>query len=361
MSPATCHPSLSVVMPARNALPFLDSAVESILRQSFRDFEFIILDDGSTDGTLARLREWAAKDARIRLYESSRLGPAGSSNFVVRQARAPLVARMDADDVCCPDRLERQLAIFATSPRTVLAGTLANTIDAGNSVVRTADYWRVGRNLSFPPFPHTSIMFRRSAFETVGGYRSDCDYYEDLDLYIRLARHGSVAVIAEALVSHRASASSVRLEPSQEARIEAAVDRMYARVSALAKGEPYDKVDEPAERTPGRVRPMAIVSISSGRLWSGERPRALRPMLSRGHLKLNLETGLALGWATLGAASPGTLRLLLRALLRARALLAAPKVRRGGVYQWRPRGPADCSPRPHPTAPCASQPLEARQ
>src|SRR6267143_6361753 len=110
----TANPSLSVVMPVHNALPFLDESIKSILEQSLSDFEFVILDDASTDGSLARLREWARRDQRINLHESkTRLGLAGSSNAVVAKARAAIVARMDADDIAHPDRLKRQWEIIA--------------------------------------------------------------------------------------------------------------------------------------------------------------------------------------------------------------------------------------------------------
>src|SRR4051794_20662021 len=98
-------PKVSVVMPVHNAMPFLDIAVASILGQSFEDFEFVILDDASTDGSTERLREWAARDPRIRLIEEKRnLGPALSSERVAVAARAALVARMDADDISHRDR-----------------------------------------------------------------------------------------------------------------------------------------------------------------------------------------------------------------------------------------------------------------
>src|SRR2546426_1979314 len=83
-------PSISIVMPVHNALPYLDESIGSILGQTFTDFEFVILDDASTDGSNAALRRWARKDGRIRLYEGRRkLGLTGSSNFVVTKARAP--------------------------------------------------------------------------------------------------------------------------------------------------------------------------------------------------------------------------------------------------------------------------------
>ncbi len=141
-------------MPVHNAQPFLDESVGSILNQTFADFEFVILDDGSTDGSTEALREWAQRDARIRLYESARnLGPAGSSNFVVERARAPLVARMDADDVSHPDRLRRQWEVLERRPDVALVGTLYEGIDARGRRVRPRDRWRLARPTDQPAVP----------------------------------------------------------------------------------------------------------------------------------------------------------------------------------------------------------------
>src|SRR3954452_4959541 len=110
-------PRVSVVMPVRNAMPYLDIAAESILGQTFADFEFVILDDASTDGSTERLRVWADRDPRIRLIEERKnLGPAVSSQRVAQAARAPIVARMDADDISYPQRLADQLAVLVNHP-----------------------------------------------------------------------------------------------------------------------------------------------------------------------------------------------------------------------------------------------------
>ena len=99
----TATPFISVAMPVHNALPFLDESINSILGQTLSDFEFVILDDASTDGALELLREWLLRDKRIHLYESKkRVGLSGSSNAVVANARAPIVARMDAEDALSP-------------------------------------------------------------------------------------------------------------------------------------------------------------------------------------------------------------------------------------------------------------------
>src|SRR5690349_5152599 len=120
-------PLISVVMPVYNAAPFLDDSVSSILKQSLTDFEFVILDDGSTDNSIHLLREWAARDQRIKIHESKkRLGLSGSSNAVVAAARAPIVARMDADDVAHPERLRRQWEVIQHGRDVAVVGTLCN-------------------------------------------------------------------------------------------------------------------------------------------------------------------------------------------------------------------------------------------
>src|SRR6266850_1923969 len=101
----TSNPLISVVMPVHNALPFLDESIKSILKQTLSDFEFVILDDASTDGSVERLREWSRHDPRIHLHESKQsLGLSGSSNAVISKTRAPIIARMDADDIAHPYR-----------------------------------------------------------------------------------------------------------------------------------------------------------------------------------------------------------------------------------------------------------------
>jgi glycosyltransferase involved in cell wall biosynthesis len=335
-SPDTAPP-LSVVMPARNALPYLDASIESVLGQSFGDFEFVIRDDGSTDGTAEALRAWAARDRRIRLFAGAQLGLAESSNWVVRQARAPIVARMDADDVARADRLERQMALLREQPDLVLATSLCNTIDGEGRQVRSIDLWRIVRHSCFVPFPHTSATFRRAAFEAVGGYRRQCEYWEDLDLFLRLAAQGRVAVIADELVSHRQSRVSSRLVAADRDRIEAAVERMYSCLDAHARGESYDPlIGRGAATADGRVRPMTLVSINSNRLWAGQRPHIGRRLLKRARLRLDRESVFALTWSALAQASPSLLRTLLRGVVRLRNFAVRDQVRRGEVYDWQP-------------------------
>ena len=179
---------LSVVMPVHNAVPYLDEAVGSILAQSHTDFEFVIGDDASTDGSAEKLRGWAGRDRRIRLVRrEDNLGPVGSSNWVVANARGSLIARMDADDVSHPDRLRRQIRLLGERPDAVLTGSPPVGIDRRGRRVREQNRWIAGRSGFNAPFAHGSVMYRRGAFDLIGGYRRGCDL---LGGYRPLSAHG---------------------------------------------------------------------------------------------------------------------------------------------------------------------------
>src|SRR5437763_5143235 len=136
-APRRAAPPLSVVMPVRNAMPYLRESMASILDQSHAQFEFVIVDDGSTDGSSEFLRDQAQRDGRIRLHRLERgVGVVVAANRTVALSSAPLVARMDADDVCEPDRLERQLDVLARTSDAVVVGALADGIDVTGRRVR---------------------------------------------------------------------------------------------------------------------------------------------------------------------------------------------------------------------------------
>src|SRR6185436_215790 len=190
------HPLISVVMPVYNALPFIDQSISSILGQTLDDFEFVILDDASTDESFEHLTAWAAQDKRIRIHKSKeRLGLSGSSNVVVAKARSSIIARMDADDVAYPDRLRCQWEVIQNRPDIAVVGTLCNGIDAAGREVRPRDRWRLLRRSGYIPFPHGSAMFRREVFDNVGGYGECAEGGEDQQLFSRMARHGRIVTL----------------------------------------------------------------------------------------------------------------------------------------------------------------------
>jgi glycosyltransferase involved in cell wall biosynthesis len=321
-------------MPVHNALPYLDAAVESVVTQSFADFELVILDDCSTDGSSEVLERWASRDPRIRLVKAERrLGPAGSSNRVVAESRGTLVARMDADDISWPERLARQVAVLDANPEAVLVAALHDTIDGTGCRVRNPDLSRLVRRSPFAPFVHGSIMFRRNAFEEISGYRSACDYWEDIDLFVRIARAGKIAVIPEPLYSHRIAATSTRLT-SRRDTVSEAYGRMYHCLERYVRGEGYeDLLDAPA---PNRVAPGTFTLLGSPVVWAGGSPKLLRPLLTSGHLSANLESAAVLAWTAWADFSPRSLRLFLRAFLSFRNRRVRPQVKGRGWIEWEP-------------------------
>jgi len=332
---------ISVVMPVHNALPYLDQAIESILNQSLSDFEFVILDDASTDGSTGRLLEWAAKDPRIKLVRSARnLGVVASSNRVVEEASGNIIARMDADDVVHPHRLERQVAVLREHPEVGLVGTLSDTIDAKGRMLRGPEIWRVTRRSFQAPFPHGSITYRRELFERVGGYRAACEYWEDQDLYLRMARMGRIMVICEALYQVRHSPTSTRVASDQR-RVELAVDLMYRSMSQLNASGSFEHVLGGGPGVNSRIDPRVFISLGSLALWSGKKPHLFRRLLSRGRLRANAPSAAALVWTAWASLSPVTLRTFLKLLMRSRNRFVTTMTPEGDPIAWEPpTGPA---------------------
>lgn len=304
------NPSISVVMPVYNALPFLDDSISSILGQTLSDFEFVILDDASTDGSAERLYQWSLRDARIQLHESKkRLGLAASSNAVVAKSLAPLVARMDADDIAHPDRLLRQMNVMKDCPDVVVIGTLCNGINASGREVRPRDRWRLLRRSNLIPFPHGSAMFRREVFDQVGGYDEKAVSGEDQELFLKMAGRGRVLILPDILYSYRYHSSNATLGNGMRA----VVENHSKNGDALA----------------------AFYMLGAMRLWAGDPPRLLESMLQKKSLKWDFKTLMILGSAIWGQISPSTLRAFLRASIQARDLLASSQVKDGRAYEWR--------------------------
>lgn len=330
------NPAVSVVMPVHNVRPYLDEAVESIVGQSFSDFEFVILDDASTDGSRERLREWAARDKRIRLIEAKEnLGPVGSSNMVAKSARAPLVARMDADDISSPDRLGEEVSLLRDHAEIGVVGSLCDIIDRSGRKIRGPEAWRLSRGSVFVPFGHGTIMYRRELFDEVGGYREECEFWEDQDLIVRMAAVAEVAVIPRSLYCIRQSTTSTRVVSDQE-RLEGALDRVYRASDELRVGRQYDALLRENVTPSKKLDPRVFIALGSVRLWAGDRPRLFRRLLSRARLSLDFKTASALVWTAWATTSPFSLRQFLLILLRARNRLLAGSSSSMRAVRWRP-------------------------
>ncbi len=328
--------SLSVVMPVYNAMPYLAEAIESILAQSFQDFIFIIGDDGSTDGSLDCIMDYARKDARIEILQhSERLGPSRSSNWVANAATTPFVARMDADDIAHPQRLEMQMNALLAHPDAVLIGSLYDMIDASGKLLWNGDRWRYLIAM-LPPIGHPTIVYRREYFAQIGGYDEQCNYFEDSDLYERISKLGPILMMPEALCKVRLGGTSSRLNDDRTA-VENQIDRFWSRRngSVVADGVAKNRKDWPS-----RVAPSALVAVASLRLWSGLPPTIFLRMLKRMRFLPIKESFLPFIWGISVTISPQIVRKLVTWINIRRNSRASENILNGHVYRWNPDGPS---------------------
>lgn len=212
-------PRVTVLMPVYNAARHLRHAVASILGQTFRDFEFLIIDDGSTDDSLKIIR--AFDDARVRLLLNPRnTGLVASLNLGLHEARAPYLARMDADDVSLPTRLQRQVAFMDAHPEVAVCGTAFRVLHKGIPVVKRhpASHNAIAAALFVDTaFAHPSVMLRRSTFQTLGlEYDAGYPHAEDYALWVRTAPHARLANLPHVMLLYRRHATQI----SHRARVE---------------------------------------------------------------------------------------------------------------------------------------------
>ena len=242
-------PRITVAMSVFNNAPYLAPAIESILAQSFADFEFLIVDDGSTDDSPAIIDRFAASDARIRAIHQPNRGLIASLNRMIEDARAPLIARMDGDDIALPARFERQVAWLDAHPETGVLGTGCICIDTrGKPTARTFDNVLTNDAIvedlrNGPPLCHPSVMMRRDAVRLVGGYHRAYRHCEDYDLWLRLSEHVAMANLPDRLLLYRQSADQVSKTHALTQRIGAAI-AWEAHVQRLAgRPDPTDALD----------------------------------------------------------------------------------------------------------------------
>jgi glycosyltransferase EpsE len=206
-------PKVSVVTPVYNGEPYFDRAIPSILQQSYDDFEFILVDDGSQDRTVELLREVASRDSRVRVFTPGRLGFAAAVNYGIAQAKGEYIARQDFDDRSYPDRLRHQVAFLDAHPRVGVVGAYYVRIDEnrGERYVRMPPTEHRAMILAMArgiPIAHTIVAFRRRVWEEAGGY-PEVPNCVDLQFWLRVGKLGwHFATIPEVLGEHNVHASS---------------------------------------------------------------------------------------------------------------------------------------------------------
>ena len=205
-------PRVSVLMPVRNGAETLGEAIESIRRQTLPDWELIVVDDGSEDGTADLVRKAARQDPRVRLFRQPPLGLVAALNRAVAEACGELLARLDADDRARPDRLLRQVSHMDRHPEVGVLGGAVQRFGAKRGIWRfPTPNDRLKATLIFgTPFAHPAVIFRAEVMRTSGGgYREEFRAAEDLDLWERLAGSVNFANLPDVVIDYRVHSGQV--------------------------------------------------------------------------------------------------------------------------------------------------------
>jgi glycosyltransferase involved in cell wall biosynthesis len=262
-------------MPVYDRAAFVERACQSVLAQTFRDFELIILDDGSRDDSPRRLEALARTDPRVRLSRRENRGLIASRNELLSLARAPLVAWMDSDDISLPQRLALQVARLEADPAMVCLGSAVLEIDTDDDPIRRHGYpsdhdairagLLEGDAMRFP----TTMMRRRAAID-VGGFREPFKVGEDLDLFLRLMEVGTLANLPEILLHYRQhpESTSVLLATGwvtyRDTILALAQERRLTGSDRLQRGEPVTLVFPPKKSG------VPVAAWSNHRQWAEE-------------------------------------------------------------------------------------------
>ncbi len=257
---AMSSPTVSVVMSVFNGERFLSETIDSVLNQTFRDFEFVIVDDGSTDATADILSRYVLRDGRIRVLRNGKKGRAASLNLGISLANGKYVANIDADDLAMPRRLEEQVAFMGKNPEVgVLGGAFELITDSGEviDIVRhpLEDSQIRSAMFRYNPICHSSVILRKDFVLASEGYRSAFEPSEDYDLWLRMSERGRLANLNNVLVRYRVHANQLSVRKLEHQTL--CVLAASAAAEQRRSGRP-DPLADVQEITPQVVESLGV-------------------------------------------------------------------------------------------------------
>ncbi|OIQ99981.1 chondroitin synthase [mine drainage metagenome] len=220
-------PVVSVQMPVFNGGKYLAEAVESILNQTFRDFEFLLLDDGSTDDSLRLLHQYAGKDSRLRVFSRENRGVGETQYELAQLARGEFIAQLDQDDIALPNRLELQVDFLRKNPKVVCVGGAFQMIDGAGRYLTTLKMPQTNIEIQalilggHGAITHSCAMMRSTQLKVIGGYDKNYNLAQDLDLWLRLGEIGELANLKDVILKYRLHDKSLSETSGKKQREEA--------------------------------------------------------------------------------------------------------------------------------------------
>ena len=231
-------------MAVYNGARYLQESIDSVLAQTVCDFEFVIVNDGSEDNTTGLLNHYEQSDTRIRIHPQEHSGLVVSLNTGCRLARGKYIARMDADDIAFPDRLQRQIDFLEGHPDIALLGgayVLINGNGIASIILRKPpgeSQIRAMMGRGHNPFLHSTIVMRKDALHSLGGYRSRFLHAEDYDLWLRFAERFRVANLLEPVIYYRVHPEQVSHHNLEQGILSVLASQASARIRAETGAEP---------------------------------------------------------------------------------------------------------------------------
>lgn len=300
---------VSVTMPVHNGERFVGQAIESILRQTYRELELVVVDDGSTDATPEILAGYAASDDRIVVHTQENAGYVAALNTAAAIGHGELLARLDADDVAEPSRLRRQVDFLDAHPDVAVVGGSLLVIDARGRPFYLATYPPDASDVRAAlsdrtPLAHPTVLMRRSVFDAVGGYRTGFPHAEDYDLWLRISSAHELVNLPDIFARYRVHGANASLRWLRE----------QARSVVAARADAFG---------PAASSPQAVASATLElALWWGQ-------LLARGGADHAKEARGIWRVAKSAAAATATPEESRRRLHAVRAKLAVESGRRG--------------------------------
>ena len=216
---------ISVLMPCYNAAEFIRESIDSVLNQTYSDFELILINDGSTDETQSIIDEYTSTNKIIRGITKENSGIPDTLNVGIEAAKGAWIARLDSDDIAMPNRFQMQIDYVGNHPEIILLGSGCIVIDEYGNEIKKYSYGEthqeIVRNMLRlkPFFPHSSALFFKNAAQKLGGYVTRFSEGEDLDLWLRISNTGAIACLPQSLIKLRKHANCVTVKKRKKYEI----------------------------------------------------------------------------------------------------------------------------------------------
>ena len=288
-------PVVSVVMSVYNGERFLQDAVESILSQSLRDFEFIVIDDGSTDHSAAILDRYQNSDARLKVCHGEHAGLIESLNRGCALAQGKYIARMDADDVAIKDRLIWQTDFMDAHPEIGIVGGAVEWIDATGKPLVIRRYPSDDEKIKTTLFQqgcafwHPTVVLRREVFARAGGYRRVVVDAEDYDLWLRIADHYQLANLENVVLKYRIHPHQVSMRKTAQQTLGMIAAQVAASTRRNGLADPLNSMVAITDET---LASLGVTKSMLSRRFASYRRDWIRNMVTAGEYSTALEATL---------------------------------------------------------------------